>query len=59
MIFSPDGLMRYNNSLAVVDDIPLLSQWIRKGAVKKQPEKKNYKSIEKDRLVVIFVVKFN
>ena len=31
----------------------------RKGAVKKQPEKKNYKSIEKDRLVVIFVVKFN
>ena len=31
MIYSPDGLMRYNNGkIAIVDDIPLLSQWIKK-----------------------------
>ena len=31
MICSPDGLMRYNNgNFAIVDDIPLLSQWIKK-----------------------------
>ena len=30
MIYSPDGLMRYNDSIAIVDDIPLLSQWIKK-----------------------------
>ena len=31
MIYSPDGLMRYNNgNFAIVDDIPLLSQWIKK-----------------------------
>ena len=31
MIFSPDGLMRYNNGIfAIVDDMPLLSQWIKK-----------------------------
>ena len=30
MICSPDGLMRYNDSNAIVDDIPLLSQWIKK-----------------------------
>ena len=30
MIYSPDGLMRYNDSNAIVDDIPLLSQWIKK-----------------------------
>ena len=32
MIYSPNGLMRYNNSFAIVDDIPLLSQWIKKSA---------------------------
>ena len=30
MICSPNGLMRYNDSNAIVDDIPLLSQWIKK-----------------------------
>ena len=31
MICSPNGLMRYNNGIfAIVDDIPLLSQWIKK-----------------------------
>ena len=30
MICSPNGLMRYNDSVAIVDDIPLLSQWIKK-----------------------------
>ena len=30
MIYSPYGLMRYNNGFAIVDDIPLLSQWIKK-----------------------------
>ena len=30
MIYSPDGLMRYNDSVAIVDDMPLLSQWIKK-----------------------------
>ena len=30
MIYSPDGLMRYNDSNAIVDDMPLLSQWIKK-----------------------------
>ena len=30
MIYSPNGLMRYNDSNAIVDDIPLLSQWIKK-----------------------------
>ena len=30
MIYSPNGLMRYNDSIAIVDDIPLLSQWIKK-----------------------------
>ena len=30
MICSPDGLMRYNDSGAIVDDMPLLSQWIKK-----------------------------
>ena len=30
MIYSPDGLMRYNNGKAIVDDMPLLSQWIKK-----------------------------
>ena len=31
MIYSPDGLMRYNNGkIAIVDDMPLLSQWIKK-----------------------------
>ena len=30
MIYSPEGLMRYNYSVAIVDDIPLLSQWIKK-----------------------------
>ena len=30
MIYSPDGLMRYNDSDAIVDDMPLLSQWIKK-----------------------------
>ena len=29
-IYSPDGLTRYNNGTAVVDDMPLLSQWIKK-----------------------------
>ena len=29
MVCSPDGLMRYNDSIAIVDDIPLLSQWIK------------------------------
>ena len=24
------GLMRYNDSFAIVDDMPLLSQWIKK-----------------------------
>ena len=32
MIYSPNGLMRYNDSDAIVDDIPLLSQWIKKSA---------------------------
>ena len=30
MIYSPKGLMRYNDSNAIVDDMPLLSQWIKK-----------------------------
>ena len=30
MIYSPDGLVRYNDSNAIVDDMPLLSQWIKK-----------------------------
>ena len=30
MIYSPKGMMRYNDSDAIVDDIPLLSQWIKK-----------------------------
>ena len=31
MIYSPDGLMRCNNGkIAIVDDMPLLSQWIKK-----------------------------
>ena len=30
MIYSPNGLMRYNDSNAIVDDMPLLSQWIKK-----------------------------
>ena len=30
MIYSPDGLMRYNDSNAIDDDMPLLSQWIKK-----------------------------
>ena len=30
MIYSPNGLMRYNDSNTIVDDIPLLSQWIKK-----------------------------
>jgi hypothetical protein len=30
MIYSPNGLMRYNDSVAIVDDMPLLSQWIKK-----------------------------
>ena len=30
MIYSPHGLMRYNDSIAIVDDMPLLSQWIKK-----------------------------
>ena len=30
MIYSPNGLMRYNDSVAIVDDMPLLSQWITK-----------------------------
>ena len=30
MIYCPNGLMRYNDSIAIVDDIPLLSQWIKK-----------------------------
>ena len=30
MICSPDGLMRCNDSNAVVGDMPLLSQWIKK-----------------------------
>ena len=31
MIYSPDGLMRYNNGkIAIVDDIPPASQWIKK-----------------------------
>jgi len=29
MICSPDGLIRYNDSITIVDDIPLLSQWIK------------------------------
>ena len=29
MIYSPNGLMRYNDSVAIVDDMPLLSQWIK------------------------------
>ena len=36
MIYSPDGLMRYNDSNAIVDDIPLLSQWIKKFDLSKQ-----------------------
>ena len=35
MIYSPDGLMRYNDSYAIVDDIPLLSQWIKKFQVRR------------------------
>ncbi len=34
MIYSPDGLMRYNDSNAIVDDMPLLSQWIKKSKSK-------------------------
>jgi len=30
IIYSPDGLTRYNDSNAIVDDMPLLSQWIKK-----------------------------
>ena len=30
MIYSPNGPMRYNDSNAIVDDMPLLSQWIKK-----------------------------
>jgi len=30
MRYSPVGLMRYNDSNAIVDDMPLLSQWIKK-----------------------------
>ena len=30
MIYSPNGLMRYNDSVAIVDDMPLLSQRIKK-----------------------------
>ena len=30
MIYSPNGLMRYNDSNPIVDDMPLLSQWIKK-----------------------------
>lgn len=29
MIYSPHGPMRYNDSVAIVDDMPLLSQWIK------------------------------
>ena len=36
MIYSPDGLMRYNDSKAIVDDIPLLSQWIKKSRSEKR-----------------------
>ena len=35
MIYSPDGLMRYNDSDAIVDDMPLLSQWIKKFQVRR------------------------
>ncbi len=34
MIYSPDGLMRYNTA-SRVDDIPLLSQWIKKYQVER------------------------
>ena len=34
MIYIPNGLMRYNNSVAIVDDMPLLSQWIKKSKSK-------------------------
>ena len=33
IIYSPNGLMRYNDSVAIVDDMPLLSQWIKKALV--------------------------
>ena len=36
MIYSLDGLMRYNNgNFAIVDDMPLLSQWIKKFQVRR------------------------
>ena len=35
MIYSPNGLMRYNDSVAIVDDMPLLSQWIKKHSFKR------------------------
>ncbi len=38
MIYSPDGLMRYNDSKAIVGDIPLLSQGIKKFDLSKQVE---------------------
>ena len=52
MIYCPNGLMRYNDSIAIVDDIPLLSQWIKKSRsgerdfltllFKKEPGEKPY-----------------
>ena len=57
MIYNPDGLMRYNNgNFATVDDMPLLSQWIKKGAVKKQPKKEEATNLQKSRNVASFVV---
>ena len=35
MIYSPYGLMRYNDSNAIVDDMPLLSQWMKKFQVRR------------------------
>ena len=35
MLYSPNGLMKYNDSLAIVDDMPLLSQWIKKDQVRR------------------------
>ena len=46
MIYSPDGLMRYNDSDAIVDDMPLLSQWIKKS--KSEDLDFLYKGYEKD-----------
>ena len=44
MVYSPNGLMRYNDSVAIVDDMPLLSQWIKKHSFKRTSVFWDYRS---------------